>query len=282
MAKVSVLGLGIIGSIWARHYRDDGHELSAWNRTPKPECPGFVSEVAAAVSGADLIHICVADPKAVQSVLDEALPALQEGALVIQSSTISPQSASSFSAQVAAVGAYLEAPFTGSKPAAEARDVVFFLGGDDSVVERGLRFLKPISRKSFHVGRPEQAAAIKLSMNLQIAAVSQALTEGWHLARSYGLAHGTFYEVLRENVAHSGLSELKEPKLRADDDSPQFSVKHMGKDLRLALEAAEGLNLRLTEAGKKIYDDGIQNGLGEKDFIALERLIPQPQSHARD
>ena len=273
MPKVTVIGLGIIGSIWARHYGEDGHEVVVWNRTAKPEFPGFVPVLAEAVAEADLVHICVADPEAVESVLDEALPALQRETLVIQSSTISPQAAARFACRVNEVCAYLEAPFTGSKPAAESRDVVFFLGGDAAVLERGLTYLNPISRKYFQIGRPEQAAAIKLSMNLQIAAVSQALAEGWHLARSYGLTHEAFYEVLRENVAHSGLSELKEPKLRAGDDSPQFSVKHMGKDLRLALEAAEGLNLRLTETGKKIYDEGIQNGLGEKDFISLEQLI---------
>jgi 3-hydroxyisobutyrate dehydrogenase-like beta-hydroxyacid dehydrogenase len=176
---------------------------------------------------------------------------------------------------VSSVCTYVEAPFTGSKPAAESRDLVFFLGGDAAAIDQALLYLIPLSRKYFHIGAPEQAAAIKLSMNLQIAAVSQALTEGWHLARSYGLSHESFYEVLRENVAHSGLAELKEPKLRAGDDAPQFSVKHMGKDLRLALEAAGSLDLTLTKTSHAIYDRGIEAGLGDLDFIALERLISQ-------
>lgn len=274
MANVTVVGLGIIGSIWAKHYAEDGHEVVSWNRTPQPDFPGFVTDLADAVAGADLIHICVADPAAVQSVLEVILPHLDHSRLVIQSSTISPDAATSFARQVSETGAsYVEAPFTGSKPAAEARDLVFFQGGDETVTKRAEPFLEPLSRKRFVMGSPEQAAAIKLSMNLQIAAVSQALTEGYHLAHKYGLSHEQFYAVLRENVAYSGLAKLKETKLKEGDYSPQFSVKHMRKDLGLALEAAAGLNPKLTERTKEIYDAGMDAGLADEDFIALEKLI---------
>ncbi|MEM6821744.1 MAG: NAD(P)-dependent oxidoreductase [Verrucomicrobiota bacterium] len=279
MSQVTVVGLGIIGSIWAKHYREDGHEVRVWNRTPKPDEIGFVPDLAQSFNGSALIHICVADPAAVQSVLDVILLKLTPGQLVVQSSTISPQAATSFSKQVTDAGAsYLEAPFTGSKPAAEARQLVFFQGGKAEAVEQALTYLEPLSRKQFALGTPAQAAAIKLSMNLQIAAVSQALTEGWHVAQHYGLSHDQFYEVLRENVAHSGLADLKEPKLRTGDISPQFSVKHMRKDVGLALEAASELRLRLSERTKEIYDAGIEAGLADDDFIALEQLVRPPKS----
>ncbi len=274
MAKVSVVGLGIIGSIWATHYAEDGHTVRTWNRTPQPDFPGFEADLKQAADGAEVIHICVADPAAVQSVLDQILPVVKFGMLVIQSSTISPAAATSFAEQVTSKGAtYLEAPFTGSKPAAEARELVFFQGGTPDAVRRAETFLKPLSRKRFVMGTPAQAAAIKLSMNLQIAAVSQALTEGWHLAQKFGLSHEQFYEVLGENVALSGLATLKEPKLKSGDHSPQFSVKHMRKDLGLALGAAQGLSPRLTERTKEIYDAGMEAGLADLDFIALEKLV---------
>ncbi|HAV12526.1 MAG TPA: NAD(P)-dependent oxidoreductase [Opitutae bacterium] len=274
MANITVIGLGIIGTIWAGHYAQAGHSVRTWNRTPKPEVDGFTQDLIEAVNNADMIHICVADPAAVQSVLDVIKQSLTPVTLVIQSSTISPQAATSFEQQVTATGAgYVESPFTGSKPAAEAREVVFFQGGSQKAIELAAPYLELISRKRFSIGTPEQAAAIKLSMNLQIAAVSQALTEGWHLAQKFGLSHDLFYEVLRENVAYSGLAKLKEPKLRTRDYSPQFSVKHMGKDLGLALDAAEGLSPELTKRTKEIYNAGIAAGLADLDFIALESLI---------
>jgi len=245
-----------------------------WNRTPQPEFSGFVPDLAAAAEGAEMVHICVADPAAVQSVLDVILPKLDASMLVIQSSTISPAAAESFAGQVAEMGAtYLEAPFTGSKPAAESRDLVYFQGGTEEAIAKANPYLEKLSRKRFVMGTPQQAAAIKLSMNLQIAAISQAMTEGYHLARKYELSHEQFFEVLAENVACSGLAKLKEPKLKISDHSPQFSVKHMRKDLGLALEAAEGLSPQLTRSTKAIYDTGMDAGLGDDDFIALEKLI---------
>ena len=119
--NISILGLGIIGSVWARNLITDGHSVRCWNRTPK-EFPGFQSSITDAVDGADAIIIVVADPPAVQSVLDQILPNLQAGQLVIQSSTISAEWTLKFARQVeAAGGRFLEAPFTGSKPAAEQR-----------------------------------------------------------------------------------------------------------------------------------------------------------------
>ncbi len=274
MATICMAGLGIIGGVWARHYAADGHQVAAWNRTPKPDFPGFVPDLTRAACDADLVHICVADPAAVRGVLETLLPILQPGRLVVQSSTICPDSAESFRAMVESTGAlYVEAPFTGSKPAAEARQSVFFLGGDPAALDAATPFLTGLSRKIFRIGTPAQSAAVKLALNLQIAAIAQSLCEGVHLSRKFHIPHDLFFDVLRENVAHSGLADLKEPKLRDRDHSPQFSIKHMYKDLGLALEASRGLDMPLTRTNRSIYEQGIDAGLGELDFIALEQLI---------
>lgn len=193
---------------------------------------------------------------------------------MIQSSTISPAAATAFAARVQARGAaYVEAPFTGSKPAAESRQLVYFLGGAATDIQRADQWLTPLSRKRFHFSSPAQAAAIKLSMNLQIAAVSQAMTEGLALAESFGLSAEQFFEVLDMNVSRSGLVDLKKQKLLNKDYSPQFSVKHMHKDLALALDSATDLSLELTRQCASIYSLGLRTGLGDLDFIALQQLI---------
>ena len=274
MANITVLGLGIIGGTWAGHYREDGHTVRTWNRTPKAEEPGFFPDACQAVEEADVVHLCLAGPPSVSDVLNSIKPALKPGRLVIQSSTISPRAAQSFEALVTATGAaYLEAPFTGSKPAAEARQLVFFTGGEDSIIERARGVLTPLSRLLIPFSSPAKAAAIKLSMNLQIAAISQALSEGYHLARQHGISSDDFFNVLDHNVAKSGLADLKREKLKNQDYRPQFSIKHMSKDLKLALEASEGLPLRLTETVAETYAIGLEEGWGDLDFIALEQLI---------
>ena len=93
--------------------------------------------MAKAVTDAEMIIIVVADPPAVESILDVIVPHLKPGQLVAQSSTISAHWTKLFAQRVEATGAeFLEAPFTGSKPAAEARKTVFYLGGPEKIVEK--------------------------------------------------------------------------------------------------------------------------------------------------
>jgi 3-hydroxyisobutyrate dehydrogenase-like beta-hydroxyacid dehydrogenase len=74
------------------------------------------------------------------------------------------------------------------------------------------------------------------------------------------------------------VSDLKEPKLRGHDYAPQFSLKHMAKDLRLALETAADLSLQLEQTAnlkKNVYDHGMTAGWADDDFIGLVRLLDE-------
>ena len=193
--KISVLGLGIIGSVWAKNLLEDGHEVRSWNRTPK-DFPGFHPSVGNAIEGADAIIIVVADPAAVQSVLDQIISKLQPGQLVIQSSTISAEWTLEFARQVGETGAaFLEAPFTGSKPAAEQRQTVFYLGGDPDVVEQSRPVLEPLSNTIQHIGPLGSASTLKLAMNLNLANMAQALCESITLCRAAGISDDTYFSV---------------------------------------------------------------------------------------
>jgi hypothetical protein len=138
------------------------------------------------------LHLVVADPPAVQSLLERIVPVLRPTQLVVQSSTIDPQSAERFCGMVRATGArYVEAPFTGSKPAAESRTLVYYLGGRAEDLDLAEPYLAHLSRKRLRLPEPRQAAALKLSMNLQIAMVTQSIVEGLSFARHAGLADET-------------------------------------------------------------------------------------------
>ena len=273
--KISVLGLGIIGSAWAKNLIADGHAVRCWNRTPK-DFPNFYASIQEAVEGAEVIFIVVADPPAVQSVLDQIQPWLGPGVLVIQSSTISAKWTLLFAEQVQRTGAlFLEAPFTGSKPAAEQRQTVYYLGGDPEVVEKARPILEPIASAILHIGPLGSASTLKLAMNLNIAGIAQSLCESLTLCRAAGIPDEVYFSALKRNASRSGVSDLKEPKLRQGDYTPQFSLKHMAKDLRLALESAADLSVSLEQTGhlKKIYEQGMDAGWADDDFIGLMRLL---------
>lgn len=271
--NVSVFGLGIIGTIWADHLAADGHLVRGWNRSPK-SLPYFTPDARTAAEGAEFLILVVADPPAVQSVLDAILPVLKAGQTVIQSSTIDAESSRSFARQVRATGAaYLEAPFTGSKPAAEARKTVFYTGGEPADLERARPLLSSLGRAIVPIGPVGAASAIKLALNLNLALAAEALCEGLAFARASGIDDETFFAALRLNAAWSGLAELKEPKLKADDYAPQFSLQHMGKDLRLARAAAPGRPLPQLDALLDLYRRGFEQGWAADDFVCLNRLL---------
>jgi 3-hydroxyisobutyrate dehydrogenase-like beta-hydroxyacid dehydrogenase len=273
--NVAVLGLGIIGSAWARNLIADGHAVRCWNRTPR-DFPNFHPSIQYAVERAEVIFVIVSDPPAVQSVLDQIAPKLASGQVVVQSSTISARWTLRFADQVQQAGAsFLEAPFTGSKLAAEDRQTVYYLGGDAELVEKMRPILEPISSAILHIGPLGTASSLKLAMNMHIAGIGQILCESLTLCRASGISDEVYFGALARNVAHSGLAELKQPKLQERDYSPQFALKHMDKDLRLALETAADLSLPLedTRQLKEIYDRGMDAGWKDDDFIGLIRLL---------
>jgi 3-hydroxyisobutyrate dehydrogenase-like beta-hydroxyacid dehydrogenase len=271
--SIGVLGLGIIGEIWAERYQAAGRLAGTWNRTPKPQCPHWKRTALEVVAASDVTHIIVADPPAVSTVLDAILPALGKGKAVVQSSTIDPKSATDFEARVHASGAaYVESPFTGSKPAAESGTVVFFMGGETAALDAVEPLLACVSETRFRLPTVGQAAALKLAMNLNIAGQMQALAESLTLARQAGIGDDFYFQVLAKNVSYSGLARLKETKLKTGDFAPQFSVKHLHKDMRLADSTGHGeFPLLKTVRGCLARAEG--EGMGDDDFSALIRLL---------
>jgi 3-hydroxyisobutyrate dehydrogenase-like beta-hydroxyacid dehydrogenase len=273
MQTIGVLGLGIIGEPWARRYQAAGRLAGTWNRTAKASAPQWKATALAVAAVADVTHIVVADPPAVSSVLDVILPALGPGKAVVQSSTIDPESAATCEARVRATGAfYVESPFTGSKPAAESGTVVFFMGGDTAALDAVEPLLALVSETRFRLPTVRQASALKLAMNLNIAAQMQALSESLTFARRAGIDDDFYFRALAKNVSNSGLARLKEGKLKTRDFAPQFSVKHMHKDMRLA-EAALGIRLPMLETVRGCLASAEAQGMGDDDFSSLIRLL---------
>jgi 3-hydroxyisobutyrate dehydrogenase-like beta-hydroxyacid dehydrogenase len=272
--KIGVIGLGIIGGVWARHYQAAGKLAGAWNRTPQPEFPQWKDTPEAVAGASDIVQIVVADPPAVRGIIGRLVPVLGPGKTVVQSSTIDPASSDEFRTAVTATAArYLEAPFTGSKPAAEQRQSVFYLGGDAALIAELEPVLTLVSQARFHIGDHRQACTLKLAMNLNIAAQMQALSEALVLARRAGISDDVFFDAMGKNVGQSGLTKLKEPKLRAGDFAPQFSVKHMLKDMRLASRINGCEDFPVLDTVRDRLAAAERAGWGEEDFAALIKLL---------
>ena len=185
--NVSVLGLGIIGSAWAKNLIADGHLVRCWNRTRK-DFPNFCTSIQEAVNRAEVIFIVVYDPPAVQSVLNQIESKLGPGQLVIQSSTISAQSTRLFAEQVQKrARCFWRRRLRGANlPLSSVRPfIIWEAHGKSSKKPRPI--LEPISSKIMHIGPLGTASTLKLAMNLNIAGIAQTLCESLTLCRRAGI-----------------------------------------------------------------------------------------------
>lgn len=267
--KVAIVGLGLIGSVWARHLISDGLLAATWNRSPKEDFPCWTPNLESVAEKANLIHICVSDERALLDVITKLLPKLSSAHTVIQSTTIDPATSDEARAAIEGAGAsYVEAPFTGSLPAAQERNTVFFLGASEELVERVSPYLARLSSSRFRIGTNQQACSIKLAMNLQIASAMQAMAEGITVCRRAGIPDDIYFNVFKKNASYSGVASLKEPKIRVNDFTPQFSVKHLAKDLRLLAKGrSDSLpTLRLLQG---ILQEAEEAGQGDLDFSSI-------------
>ncbi len=275
-AKVGVIGLGIIGTVFASHYEREGVLGATYNRTPKVGAPRGVATPDAVAAAASVLHVVVSGPGAVNEVLERIEPALDATKLVVQSSTIDPGSAQRFAERVRARGArYVEAPFMGSQPAAEAKKVVFLLGGDPVDLDAVNPWLARLSGERRRVGSVPDAAALKLSYNVLVGITMQGICESLASARRAGIPDAVYFDSLRGSALWSGLAAIKEPKLRTSDFAPQFSVRHLHKDLLLAGDMTGSGRLPLAEVVRDRLAEMEADGAADLDMCALiHDLLP--------
>jgi 3-hydroxyisobutyrate dehydrogenase-like beta-hydroxyacid dehydrogenase len=278
--RVAFLGLGIMGRAMASNLVKAGHEVTVWNRTPKDvEGARAASSPAEAAHGAEVVWMCVSDTKAVESVLFGAQgveQSLCDGMTIVDSSTISPSATRQFAERVKNKGVqYVDAPMTGSKVGAENGTLIFIVGGDETAIERLKALFAAMGKSFFRMGQTGKGQAAKLVMNLQIALIYQGFAEALTLATKLGVDAETLMPLINASMIRSGVVEYKAPFVLKRDFSPNFPLRLMRKDLRLAMDAAKELRVRLPglEMVEEIYDLAVEEGQADLDYAATLTLL---------
>jgi 3-hydroxyisobutyrate dehydrogenase-like beta-hydroxyacid dehydrogenase len=279
--RVAFLGLGIMGRPMAANLVTAGHEVTVWNRTPGKEVEGarHAGTPAEAVQGAEVIWMCVSDTQAVESVLfgpGGAESSLAEGMIVVDSSTILPAATVKFAQRIQSRGAhYVDAPVTGSKTGAENGTLIFIMGGEYSTIDRLKPLLAAMGKKFFHMGEVGKGHAAKLAMNLQIALIYEGFAEGLTLAAKLGVDPASLIPLINASMVHSGVVEYKAPFVLNRDFTPNFPLRLMHKDIRLALAAAKEARVKLPalETVEEVYEMATEDGNENLDFAATLTLL---------
>jgi 3-hydroxyisobutyrate dehydrogenase-like beta-hydroxyacid dehydrogenase len=285
--SIGFIGLGIMGQPMALNLVKAGHPVTVFNRTPakaealKNAGAKVATTPAEAAAEADFVISIVSDTAAMEEVVmgkGGILDAVRTGAIVIDSSTISPVASRKFACKVAGKGAsWLDAPVTGSKHMAEKGELTYMVGGDRETFDRALPVLQVLGKKHIYCGLHGLGLTAKLSQNVIQSTMVEIFCEGFVLAAKAGLKPQIMMEVIQGSMARASLTDFKAPFIFKGDFTPYFPLKLMHKDITLALESAYAQNVPMPAAAavKEVYGAAKAQGKGDLDYAAVVTFLEE-------
>src|SRR6059058_4695862 len=272
--NIGVIGLGIIGRGIAGNLRRRGFPVYVWNRSPR-SVPNFVGSPGEVAEICNYIQIFVSDDEALLQTVRQLGEKLTPRHVVLAHSTVAPDSMRAAAEIVERRKArFVEAPFTGSKTAAEQGELVYYVCGNDEALREARPILEASSKEVIEIGpKIGHASAIKIATNVITAASVQAAAEALALVQALDLPLEKFIEAMRSNASHSTTLAMKLPKMLSRDFEPHFSVKHMLKDMQIANQIALSryLDLGVATAARDQLVEQVQWGHGDNDYSAVAR-----------
>ena len=277
--KVAFVGLGVMGYPMAGHLARAGREVSVFNRSPAKaeawarEYGGRAgSTVADAVAGCEIVCLCVGADDDVRQVLEQALPAMAQGGVVVDHTTASAKLAREAAEQARAVGRwFVDAPVSGGQAGAVNGQLTVMAGGEEAAVERVRPVIAVYSKAIQRIGGPGAGQLAKMVNQICIAGVVQGVAEGLHFAKNAGLDTELVLAAISKGAAQSWQMENRWKTMAEGHYDLGFAVDWMRKDLGLTLDEARrnGSSLQLTALVDQFYAEIQQMGGNRWDTSSL-------------
>lgn len=279
--KVAILGLGTMGGGMAANLLKAGFSLTVYNRTAAKAEPlisagaRLASSPADAAKGAAVIISMLADDAASRSVWlgrDGALEAAEHGAVLIESSTVSPAWVAELADLAANHGAeLLDAPVTGSRTQAGAGQLSFLVGGSEAALKAATPILQSMSKEIVHLGPVGSGAKLKLINNFLCGVQIASLAEGLTWIERSGLDPEKSLAILKAGAPGSPLLGAISARMTSHNYEVNFLLKLMAKDLQYAHAEAARSDVELTTAkvARSLFEAAIAKGYGEADMSSV-------------
>ncbi|MGH8983908.1 MAG: NAD(P)-dependent oxidoreductase [Acidimicrobiia bacterium] len=287
--KVGFIGLGAMGLPMTRHLIEAGHDVTVASRSRAPIETAVDAGAAerdrpaAVIAASEVTILCVPNSPEVVDVIDDAVPALGGGKIVVDCSTIDPDVERAQHERVAAAGAhYLEAPLSGGTVGAERGTLTLMVGGNLDVLDGARPALDPFAGRIVHVGGPGMGQVVKLCNNLVFAAQMLATAEASTMAAKAGVDLHKLLEVLTHSTGDCVAVRTRIPfegvvpdSPASNDWAPGFMTDLMAKDLDLALACAARMRTPMFTPGvvRQVLSAASEAGYGREDFSALGKVI---------
>jgi 3-hydroxyisobutyrate dehydrogenase len=285
MAKISVLGLGAMGSRMAANLIKAGYQVTVWNRNPSAVQALVAAGALAAPTpkeaarDADFVIAMVRDNEASRQVwLDSdtgALAGMSSHAIAIESSTLTAQWIRELAARLdERAVSLLDAPVVGSTPQAEAAQLIYFVGGDAGTLARSEDVLKAMGSSIHHVGPTGSGTAAKLATNTLLGIQVTVLAELIGMLKRSGADVGRVLEAVAATPAWSAVAGRVSGLMLAGNFAPQFPVDLIEKDFGYTLQTAGSDSAAPTiAAARGVFREAIKRGFGEENMTAVAKLF---------
>jgi 3-hydroxyisobutyrate dehydrogenase len=246
------IGTGIMGAPMVRRLLQAEHNVRVFNRSSEKaqrlaaDGATVATDPANAVAGAEIIFIMVPDTPDVEATMSRIKPALKKGQLVIDMSTISPQSERATAAQLQEIGVdYLDAPVSGGESGAIEGTLAIMVGGEQIAFDCARPLFEHLGKRITYMGPSGAGQMTKLANQIAVSVTLEAAAEALAFAKAGGLDPSQVLEAIGAGAAASWQLNNLGPKIIASDWRPGFFIKLIRKDLRLVTEAARDAQLAL-------------------------------------
>jgi 3-hydroxyisobutyrate dehydrogenase-like beta-hydroxyacid dehydrogenase len=282
MARVGLVGLGLLGSALAERMLAGGYDVVGYDVRAE-RCDSLATAGGRAVDSAELVAeqcetlvLSLPNSRVVAEVLRAMQPQLRAGQCIVDTSTGEPLEVEALAASLAGEGIdYLDATILGSSVQVREGQAIVMVGGTDAAFHASRELLANFGRETFHVGPPGCGSRMKLVVNLVLGLNRAVLAEGLTLAKLLDLDLPTALAILKAGAAYSAVMDTKGEKMLAGDFTVQARLSQHLKDVRLMLAAAErtGTTLPLSEVHRRLLERAEAAGFGDADNSAVLRAF---------
>lgn len=282
--KVGLIGLGVMGHSIAEHILNGGHELFVYNRT-KSKADKLVEKGATwldtpkeLAEQVELLLTIVGYPKDVENVYfgeEGVFSGISKGTTLVDMTTSTPSLANELAEKGKELGVgVLDAPVTGGDIGAKEGTLAILVGGEESDLEKARDVLETFSSSVTYFGKSGSGQHAKTVNQIMVAGTMLGLAEMLAYADKSNLDLDKIIEVVGSGAASNRSLTNYGPRIIKEDYSPGFFVKHFIKDLKIALDEAEKLDLQLpmTDLAYKLYTELADKGLENEGTQAIVKL----------